>query len=52
MPEALGSLVDEFLRNEYETSPVTASGLGLTEYDERLDDMSRASFEKREADAR
>ncbi|HUG48460.1 MAG TPA: DUF885 domain-containing protein [Candidatus Limnocylindria bacterium] len=44
-------LIDDFLRNEYETSPVLASGLGLTDYDERLDDLSAAAFNKRDADA-
>ncbi|MBI2774000.1 MAG: DUF885 domain-containing protein [Chloroflexi bacterium] len=36
-----------FLKEEYEDSPVFASALGLTEYDERLDDLSAASFERR-----
>ncbi|HUP83117.1 MAG TPA: DUF885 domain-containing protein [Candidatus Limnocylindria bacterium] len=44
-------LVDDFLLNEYETSPVMATTLGLTDYDERLDDMSAASFAKRDSDA-
>src|SRR5512141_2666354 len=44
-------LVDDFLKNEYETSPVMATSLGLTDYDERLDDMSAAAFAKRDADA-
>src|SRR5687768_4076770 len=47
----LAGLIDGFLSNEFETSPVTASGLGLTEYDERLDDLSSESFHKRDADA-
>jgi uncharacterized protein (DUF885 family) len=50
VPE-LAPLIDEFLANEYETTPVAASGLGLTAYDERLDDMSAAAFDKRDADA-
>ena len=45
------ALVDDFLANEYATSPVLATTLGLTEYDERLDDLSAAAFEKRDADA-
>jgi uncharacterized protein (DUF885 family) len=45
------SLVDEFLQNEFETSPTAASYLGLTEYDDRLDDLSAAAFEKRNSDA-
>ncbi|MEP7360841.1 MAG: DUF885 domain-containing protein, partial [Chloroflexota bacterium] len=44
-------LVDDFLLNEYETSPVMASSLGLTDYDERLDDMSATAFAKRDSDA-
>jgi uncharacterized protein (DUF885 family) len=45
------TLVDDFLKNEYETSPVTATALGLTAYDERLDDMSAAAYLKRDSDA-
>jgi len=45
------SLVDEFLKNEFETSPVTATTLGVTEYDDKLDDLSAAAFHKRESDA-
>ncbi len=37
-------LVDDFLKNEFETSPVTATALGLTEFDERLDDMCERAF--------
>jgi uncharacterized protein (DUF885 family) len=45
------SLVDEFLQNEFETSPTLASSLGLTQYDNQLDDLSAAAFEKRNTDA-
>lgn len=45
------SLVDDFLKNEFETSPTAASALGLTEYDEHLDDLSAAAFAKRNTDA-
>ena len=45
------SLVDEFLQNEFETSPTAASALGLTDYDDRLDDLSASAFAKRNADA-
>ena len=38
--EDFSALVDGFLANEYELSPVAASHLGLTQYDERLDDLS------------
>ncbi|MEX2548223.1 MAG: DUF885 domain-containing protein [Chloroflexota bacterium] len=44
-------LVDGFLKNEFETSPVTATTLGMTDYDDRLDDLSAAAFEKRDSDA-
>jgi uncharacterized protein (DUF885 family) len=47
----LQRIIDDFLVNEWETSPVAASGLGLTEYDERLDDLSAAAFHKRDSDA-
>ncbi len=49
MPSAFGSLVDSFLKEEYEDSPTLASSLGLTEYDERLDDTSAAAYERRRA---
>ena len=45
------SLVDQFLDREHEISPVRASQLGLTTYDSRLDDLSAASFEARDAEA-
>jgi uncharacterized protein (DUF885 family) len=44
-------LVDQFLTEEFEASPVLASGLGLTEYDDRLDDLSADAFRRRDADA-
>lgn len=47
----LQQLIDEFLANEYERSPVLASGLGLTDYDDRLDDLSADAWLKRDADA-
>jgi uncharacterized protein (DUF885 family) len=40
-------LVHEFLSEEYQAAPVMASGLGLTEFDARLDDLSQAAFEQR-----
>jgi uncharacterized protein (DUF885 family) len=42
-----GGLCREFLAGEYEAAPVMASGLGLTEFDARLDDLSEAAFEAR-----
>ncbi|HEY5488637.1 MAG TPA: DUF885 domain-containing protein [Candidatus Limnocylindrales bacterium] len=44
-------LVDDFLANEWELSPVTASYLGLTQFDEQLDDMSADAFHRRDSDA-
>ena len=44
-------VVEEFLHQEFEESPVNASGLGLIEYDERLDDLSAEAFERRESQA-
>src|SRR3990170_3463896 len=40
-------LADEFFAAELRESPVRASGLGLTEYDAQLDDLSEAAFERR-----
>ena len=45
-------LVDKFLGEEFDESPVGASGLGLTEYDDRLDDLSAEAFDRRQARAR
>ncbi len=47
MASPFASLVDTFLKEEYEDSPTQASSLGLTEYDERLDDLSAAAFRRR-----
>jgi uncharacterized protein (DUF885 family) len=44
---SFASLVESFLTEEYEDSPTLASSLGLTEYDERLDDTSAAAFQRR-----
>lgn len=41
------ALCRSFLAEEHEASPVMASGLGLTEFDGRLDDLSAAAFEAR-----
>jgi uncharacterized protein (DUF885 family) len=40
-------LTTEFLDAEFAESPVRASGLGLTEYDKLLDDLSESAFERR-----
>jgi uncharacterized protein (DUF885 family) len=44
---SFAALTDAFLRDEFEHSPVRASGLGLTEYDDRLDDLSEAAITRR-----
>ncbi|MDQ2673865.1 MAG: DUF885 domain-containing protein [Chloroflexota bacterium] len=50
---SFADLTDAFLDSEFAESPVRASSLGLTEYDERLDDLSEAAFERRrDADRR
>ena len=46
---SFGELTTDFLDAEFEDSPVRASQLGLTEYDDRLDDLSEAAFERRSA---
>lgn len=51
MPSSFSALADQFLAAEFEASPVMASSLGLTAYDERLDDLSAAAIQaKEEAD--
>src|SRR5438445_10462547 len=47
MASPFASLVETFLKEEYDDSPTLASSLGLTEYDERLDDTSAARFRHR-----
>ena len=44
-------LADELLSTDLTASPVLGSQLGLTEYDEKLDDLSAAAFRHRDADA-
>jgi uncharacterized protein (DUF885 family) len=46
---SFSQLTDEFLTAEFADSPVRASALGLIEYDEQLDDLSAAAFERRRA---
>jgi uncharacterized protein (DUF885 family) len=40
-------LTQEFLDEEYAAAPVMASALGLTEFDDRLDDLSEAAIAER-----
>ena len=47
----LAQLVDEFLETEFAHSPTLASRLGLTDYDDKLDDLSADAFELRDSDA-
>lgn len=44
-------LMSEFLEHEFETMPVLASQLGLTHYDDALDDLSARALRQRDADA-
>ena len=44
---AFALLCREFLVDEYAASPVMASALGLTEHDDRLDDLSASAFADR-----
>jgi uncharacterized protein (DUF885 family) len=44
---SFSQLTDAFLTAEFADSPVRASALGLVEYDEQLDDLSEAAFERR-----
>ena len=39
-------LTETFLKEEFAASPVLASSLGLTEYDEQLDDLSADAFRR------
>ena len=47
----LDSTLRDLLDTDFAASPVSASGYGLTEYDERLDDLSADAFRRRDADA-
>jgi uncharacterized protein (DUF885 family) len=48
---AFSTLVQQFLGEEYAEHPVRASGMGLTEFDDQLDDLSAEAFERRAASA-
>ncbi len=50
MPELVAALAD-LLATDFAASPVMASGVGRTEFDERLDDVSAEAFEARDATA-
>jgi uncharacterized protein (DUF885 family) len=44
------SLAESYLKERYEESPSWASMLGLTEYDERSEDLSAEAFARRDAE--
>ncbi|MFN2418301.1 MAG: DUF885 domain-containing protein [Candidatus Limnocylindria bacterium] len=44
---SFAELSNDFLEAEFADSPVRASGLGLTAYDDQLDDLSEAAFVRR-----
>jgi uncharacterized protein (DUF885 family) len=48
---SFATLVQQFLAEQYETHPVRASGMGLTDFDDRLDDLSGEAYEERAASA-
>ncbi len=49
MSADFSELVRQFLAEQYRENPVRASGMGLTEYDDQLDDLSADAFERRAA---
>ena len=48
---ALDAVLDGLLAADFAASPVSATGLGLTEYDDRLDDVSAEALRARDAAA-
>ena len=49
MAAELDALIDVWLQEEFEESPVRASQLGVDGYDDRLGDYSAAGFARRDA---
>jgi uncharacterized protein (DUF885 family) len=47
----LNDALHDLLQADFAASPVAASGFGLSDYDDRLDDLSAEAFAKRDADA-
>jgi uncharacterized protein (DUF885 family) len=47
----LRALIQDLLDADFAASPVMASGLGLTDHDDKLDDVSADAFRQRDADA-
>ena len=52
VPAHFADLVRDFLSEQYREHPVRASGMGLTEFDEALDDLSAAAYQRRAGSAR
>lgn len=48
-PRPFAELAAAFLHEEFEQFPTRASGLGLTEYDSRFEDLSAAGWQARDA---
>ena len=49
--QPFSALAGDFLAEQYADHPVRSSGMGLTEFDDQLDDLSGAAFERRAASA-
>jgi uncharacterized protein (DUF885 family) len=47
----LAAILSDLLAADFAASPVSATGYGLTEYDDRLDDVSADALRARDADA-
>lgn len=47
MPAPFSALVRDFLAEQYREHPVRASGMGLTEFDDQLDDLSAEAYTRR-----
>src|SRR5512143_3091645 len=48
-PAALAATLHDLLRADFTASPVAGSAVGLTEFDDRLDDLSADAFGARDA---
>ena len=52
MPDpSFADLAQDFLAEQYAAYPVRSSGMGLTDYDDQLDDLTNDAFERRAASA-
>lgn len=52
MPSTFAALAGDFLAEQYREHPVGASGQGLTEFDDALDDLSADAYRRRADSAR